>query len=409
MSMILNTRRQFLQTIGAAGAVSLSGALPGLWSRCLAAETTAAANDRILVLIQLAGGNDGLNTVVPTADDAYYRARPGIAIGRGAALGLNDRVGLHPSLTGFRKLWDAGRLAIVEGVGYPQPDRSHFRSMDIWHSAAPENLYPETGWIGRSLDQLTLRPQDSREAACVGMDKQPLACIGEKVTPPTIQRLDDFRLNRLPSGNRGVDSPQWISASTGSASGELEFLRRSAVATVASARRLENLADYRPAIEYPSSGLGQKLRLVAQMIAAELPTRIFFVSLEGFDTHAQQQPGHAALLAELSSAVEAFVGDLDEHGLGQRVLVTTFSEFGRRVAENGSLGTDHGAASVLFAVTPDGKGGLYGTAPSLTDLDDGDPKFTTDFRRVYATILDRWLEIPSAPVLGGDFAPLAFA
>jgi len=322
---------------------------------------------------------------------------------------LNDRLGLHPGLESFRKLWDANRLAVVEGVGYPQPDRSHFRSMDIWHSARPQDEFPTTGWLGRSFDWIANHPDDAREAACIGMNKQPLACLGAKSIPPTIQRLEEFRLVHRPHRDQGVDSPAWATAAKSTdAAGDLAFLRHSAVATLASAQRLEKLSDYRPAVDYPGTGLGQRLKLVAQMIAADLPTRIFFVSLDGFDTHAQQLPGHAALLRELSDAVAAFLQDLDEQHATDRVIVATFSEFGRRLAENGSLGTDHGAASVLFAVTPPGHGGCYGSPPSLTDLDDGDPKFTTDFRQVYATLLDRWLEIPSRPVLGEDFVPVPF-
>lgn len=404
----MRNRRDFLKVIGAASAVSFGTNLPGVWSRCFAAEKPPA-NDRVLVLIQLAGGNDGLNTAVPIRDDAYYRARPALAVGQDAALPLNDRLGLHPSLESFRKLWDANRLAVVEGVGYPQPDRSHFRSMDIWHSAQPKDEYPTTGWLGRGFDLLADRRDDAREAACIGLQKQPLACLGAKSIPPTIQRLEEFRLVHRPGHDQGVDSPAWsASAKTADAAGDLAFLQQSAVATLASAQRLEKLSDYRPAVDYPGTGLGQRLKLVAQMIAADLPTRVFFVSLDGFDTHAQRLPGHAALLRELSDAVAAFLQDLDEQHATERVVVATFSEFGRRLAENGSLGTDHGAASVLFAVTPPGHGGCYGSPPSLTDLDDGDPKFTTDFRQVYATLLDRWLEIPSRPVLGEDFVPVPF-
>lgn len=402
------TRRAFLQTLGATSAVAIGTTAPAWWARCLAAETPAP-RDRILVLIQLAGGNDGLNTVIPIGDDAYYRARPGIAIGRNAALTLNDRLGLHPSLEGLHKLWESQRLAVVEGVGYPQPDRSHFRSMDIWHSAAPETTTPTTGWIGRALDVLGETPTDDREGVCIGLEKQPLACIGAKVTPPTIQRLEEFRLRAPRAGAVGVDHPGWSPLAQAPADGELAFLRRSARTTLTSARRLASLTEGRTAADYPATGLAQRLQLVSRMIAADLPTRVFFVSLDGFDTHAQQQPGHAALLAELSGAISAFMTDMAEQGQADRVLLATFSEFGRRLAENGSLGTDHGAASVLFAVTPPGRGGLYGQAPSLTDLDDGDPKFTTDFRRVYATWLDRWLGIPSHAILGGDYAPLDFA
>lgn len=405
------SRREFLQLTGSASAISLGGLLPQVWSRCLAAETPPASRDRILVVIQLAGGNDGLNTLVPIDNDDYYKARPGIAIGRQAALKLNDRLGLHPSLTSFREFWEAGRLAIIEGVGYPQPDRSHFRSMDIWHSAQPQEAYPQTGWIGRSLDVAQARPTDRREAACIGMAKQPLACIGAAALPPTIQRLEDFRLQRKAGQPGGLDSPQWtqaVATTSSSDSTDLAFLRRASQATVTSARQLEKLSERQGPGSYPQSEFAKRLRLVSQMISAELPTRIYFVSLDGFDTHSQQLPGHATLLRELSEGVGAFLKDLEEQGLTDRVLLSTFSEFGRRVAENGSLGTDHGSASVLFCITPPGKGGVYGQAPSLTDLDDGDPKFTTDFRHVYATLLDQWLELPSHEVLGGQYEPLPF-
>jgi uncharacterized protein (DUF1501 family) len=401
------TRRDFLRVLGATGLVSLHGLPPRFLSRALAAEGNKPG-ERVLVLIQLAGGNDGLNTVVPYADPIYHRARPALAIGEGSVLKLNDTLGLHPSLTGLQKLWDQGRLGIVQGVGYPQPDRSHFRSMDIWHTAQPDVTQPQTGWVGRTLDAATEASHGVREAAAVGLERLPLALVGNRVVPPTIQKLDVFKLNE--AGGQPLRSAAWkVATEAASAAGsQLDFLRRSARASLASADRLKSLGDsYQTAVDYPSTGLSQQLKLVAQMIAADLPARIYFVSLDGFDTHAQQLPGHAALMAELSGAIAAFTADLEEHGLTQRVLTATFSEFGRRVAENGSLGTDHGAASSMFVVGPN-RGGLFGTAPSLTDLDDGDPKFTTDFRRVYATLLEKWLEVDATPALGGKFAPVEF-
>ena len=407
-----SARREFLKVVGAAGLVSLNALPPRFWSQALADDQPSRTGERVLVLIQLAGGNDSLNTVVPFADPAYHKARPALAIGEGAVLKLNDSLGLHPSLDGLQKLWDAGRLGIVQGVGYAQPDRSHFRSMDIWHTANPDVTTPQTGWLGRTLDAAADSTTQTLEAAAVGLDKLPLALVGNRVVPPTIQKLDAFRLNE-PSGQTGAHplrSEAWKKAAdvASGAGSDLDFLRRSARASLASADRLKSLGDtYQTSVEYPSTGLSQRLKLVAQMIVAELPARIYFVSLDGFDTHAQQLPGHAALMAELSGAISAFVADLEEHKLSQRVALATFSEFGRRVAENGSLGTDHGAAASLFTVTPN-KGGLFGAAPSLndTDLDDGDPKFTTDFRRVYATLLERWLEVDAGPALGGKFEPL---
>lgn len=400
MSRNQPTRREFLRAAGAAGILSLTGTAPQ-WTRCLAADALRKT-DRILVLIQLAGGNDGLNTFVPFQNDEYHKARPGIGLGAEAVLKLDDELGLHPSLTGFRKLWDAGRLAIVDGVGYPHPDRSHFRSMDIWHSAQPDSIDPRTGWIGRVLDNAAQSGQPL-EAAGIGIAKAPLAMTGRQTASPTIQRLEEFRL--LEPAALG-----FVPSDATSGDGDLGYLQQTAITTLASAERLKSLPGKASSSSgYPTTGLGGHLHLVGQMIAAELPTRVFFVSLDGFDTHAQQAPGHAALLAELSGAVAAFVTDLDERGLSDRVLIAGFSEFGRRVKENGSLGTDHGAAASLFAITPAGRGGRYGRMPSLTDLDDGDLKFTTDFRRVYATLLERWLGVPSEPVLGGKYEPLGFA
>lgn len=412
MTRLQQTRRDFLKVVGSTTAVSLSGGIPVFWRECSGATSSGDFSDRIVVLIQLAGGNDGLNTVIPVADDAYYRARPGIGIPRPTTIPLTDEIALHPSLKGLEGLWKDKRLAIIEGVGYPQPDRSHFRSMDIWQSAQPAAVAPDSGWIGRSLDFWDQEGKQTREAACIGFDKQPLACVGARVIPPTIQRLEDFQLRPSAQGERGIGHPAWGELVQqpwpDEANSELAFLRRSASSTVASAQRLQSLHKATPTGEYPDTRLGAQLRLVGQMIAADLPTRIFYLSLEGFDTHAQQQGGHAALLAELGNSVQAFMRHMDQSGQSERIVLSTLSEFGRRVAENGSLGTDHGAASVLLSVVPAGRGGVFGKRPSLTDLDDGDLKYTTDFRRVYATLLEKWLGVSAAPILGESFETLDF-
>lgn len=407
-----STRREFLRLFGSAGLLSLSGPPPVVLSRAFADDQAQLGPDRrVLVLIQLAGGNDGLNTVVPFADDEYYRRRPGIGLSAAAVLKLSDRFGLHPSLTGLRDLFDAGRLAVVHGVGYPHPDRSHFRSMDIWHSAQPEIESPRDGWLGRALEWRFDHGRPGGEGLALGVERLPLALVSARVPVPTLRRIDDWKLaepdSSLANRRRKRELVE-TSAATPSV-GELEFLRQATKTAVAAADRLASLTkDYQASAEYPGTKLAQQLKLVAQFIAADAPTRVFFLSLDGFDTHSQQQPGHAALLAELSGAIAAFHADLDGHGLGDRVMTATFSEFGRRVEENGSLGTDHGAASMLFAVTTAGKGGFYGAMPSLTDLVDGDLKYSTDFRQVYATWLDRWLEISSPAVLGATFEPVPF-
>lgn len=402
-----SSRREFLQLLGSAGIVSLGVMPPRFLARAAESPAGMASRDRrVLVLIQLAGGNDGLNTLVPYGDPAYQKARPGIGINKGQALRLNDHVGLHPSLTGMKDLYDEGKLAIVQGVGYPNPDRSHFRSMDIWQSAQPLNENPRDGWLGRALEWQFDRQPSLAEALTLGTDKLPLAFVSTRVNVPTLRRLEEFQLvdGQGPVANRDLTRSAMKQLSSKPATGELDFLRRATTTALTSAHRLKSLSStYRTTVNYPSTGLASRLKLIAQMLTADLPARMFLVSLDGFDTHSQQQAGHAALLAELSGAIRAFEQDLVEHKLSDRVMLATYSEFGRRVAENGSLGTDHGAASMLFALTPTGKAGLHGTHPSLTDLTDGDLKFNLDFRSVYATLLDKWLEIPSQQILGGDF------
>jgi len=408
-----SSRREFLKLLGMAGGISL-GALPPRFLVQAAESPGAISYDkRVLVVIQLAGGNDGLNTVVPYGDPAYEKARPGIGIPKPQVLKLNGEFGLHPNLTGIRDLYDEGKLAIIQGVGYPNPDRSHFRSMDIWQSAQPENETPRDGWLGRGLEWQFEKRSELAEGLTIGTDKLPLAFTSTRINVPTLRRLEDFQLidGHGSSINRDLTrtAQKRLAGSPDSAIGELDFLRRATTTALTSADRLKSLSSaYRTTVSYPSTGLANRLKLIAQMLTADLPTRIFFVSLDGFDTHSQQQPGHAALMAELSGAIRAFEQDLVEHKLSDRVCLATFSEFGRRVAENGSLGTDHGAASMLFALTPTGKSGFHGQHPSLTDLTDGDLKFNIDFRSVYATLLDRWLEIPSQNVLGGKFDPQGF-
>ena len=408
---ITSNRREFLKQFGAASVISLAATPPQFLARA-ADVAVANADARVLVLIQLAGGNDGLNSLVPYGDPTYYKARPGIGIPKNQVLRINDHIGLHPRLTGLKELYDEGNLSIVQGVGYPQTDRSHFRSMDIWQSAQPLNPVPRDGWLGRALEWEFDRQPARAEGLTLGTDKLPLAFVSGRVSVPTLRRLEDFQL----VAGHGPESHQRLKKeilnriiqSPAQGERELDFLRRTTATAMTSADRLKSMAtNYKAAVDYPATGLANRLKLSAQMIAAELPTRMFFVSLDGFDTHAQQEGGHAALLAELGGAILAFQRDLAGHGLADQVLLSTFSEFGRRVAENGSLGTDHGAASMLFALSPN-KGGLYGTHPSMTDLEDGDLKHTSDFRSVYASLLN-WLQIPSEPVLGERFDPIGFA
>lgn len=415
-------RRVFLQQLGTAGIVSLGISPPAFLSRAAWAIDAAQARStsgRVLVLVQLSGGNDGLNTVIPHGDAEYYKARPGIGIARPNVLKIDDALGLHPQMTGFKELYDEGQLAIVQGVGYPNPDRSHFRSMDIWHSARPDADYTQDGWLGRGLDQTVEGHAGELRALALGTNRLPLALLGAKVNVPSVSNLAGYHLELGggPEANRtlqrrlmGELADRTANAgSAGAAAGNLDFLRKTTLSAFSSADKLKEVtASYKPAATYPTNGLGEKLKIVAQIIAGDLGTRVIFVSLDGFDTHAQQAPAHQGLLGELSSAVRAFFTDLKGHNLDQRVVLATYSEFGRRVKENGSLGTDHGAASQVFVAGPTVKAGLVGKHPSLTDLVEGDLKFHTDFRSVYSTLLTRVLDWPAETVLGGKFPLVEF-
>ena len=401
-------RRHFLTR--SAGIVAIGAAPPAFLSRAVAASAKNDPDQRILVIVQLAGGNDGVNTVVPWADDAYHAARPSLAIGKDAVLRINDHIGLHPQLAGMKSLYDEGSLSILQGIGYPLPNRSHFRSMDIWNTAHPEAELTGDGWLGRALDSSAAKFAGKVPALALGVENLPLALVAPRTNVPSIRSLDDYQLRFGPESDQklmGTLAKQLAAGKPGP--DDLSFIRQTLGTALTSAERLKEVAAaYQPAAPYPLTQLAGNLKTVAQLIAGELGTRIFFVSLGGFDTHSRQAGSHGALMAELSGAVSAFFKDLRAHGLADQVLLATYSEFGRRLKENGSLGTDHGAASQMFVVSGAVKAGVFGDHPSLTDLDDGDLKHATDFRSVYATLLDHWLRIPSEPVLGGKFAPLEF-
>ncbi len=399
-------RRHFLRQ--SAGLVALGASAPAFLSRAIAADKSDP-DQRILVIVQLAGGNDGVNTVVPYADDAYHAARPSLAFKKDAVLKVNDHIGLHPGLAGMKALYDEGSLSILQGVGYPHPNRSHFRSMDIWNTGQPESEITGDGWLGRALDSSESRFGGKVPALALGVENLPLALVAPRTNVPSIRSLDDYQL-RFGGEDQAMKTALARKLAEGKAdTNDLSFIRQTLGTAIDSAARLKEVAaSYVPVAPYPQTALAGNLKTVDQLIAGELGTRIFFVSLGGFDTHSRQAGSHAALLAELSGAVSAFFADLRAHKLADRVLLATYSEFGRRLKENGSLGTDHGAASQMFIVSGAHKGGVHGAHPSLTDLDDGDLKHATDFRSVYATLLDRWLGIPSEPVLGGKFAPVEF-
>jgi uncharacterized protein (DUF1501 family) len=388
--------------------VALTGAIPNFLGRA-AAQTPQAqrqgARDTILVVVQLTGGNDGLNTVIPQRDPNYARLRPTLRIQN--ALRVNDDIGLHPSLAGMHGLLQDNALCIVQGVGYPNPSQSHFRSMDIWHAASTADALTE-GWIGRALRHV---PAASSFHLANQNEAAPLALTGAPARVPTIAALDDFqhRLQAADAGDRRrqralldrVSQPAENQASL------LDFVQRTAVQTYASSQRLAAIGrDYQPRVPYPASALGNHLKLAAQLIDAGLGARLFYVTQDGFDTHAGQLPVHANLLRDVSDSITAFYRDLAARGQGERVLIMTFSEFGRRGPQNGSQGTDHGSGAPMLLVGGRVRSGLVGAHPSLVNLQQGNLPFATDFRQVYATVLDQWLGVPSRQILGQEFAPV---
>jgi uncharacterized protein (DUF1501 family) len=364
------------------------------------------SQDTLLVVVQLTGGNDGLNTVIPFKDPLYAQYRPTLKLPTDQLKKLDDQHGLHPSLEGLAELYQDQALCVVQGVGYPNPSQSHFRSMDIWHAGSTADTLTE-GWLGRAMSRMN--PAHGFHVGAAN-EATPLALAGAPAKVPTLTRLEDFQLRTLAgSGTDRQEQKKLIEASVATsdrAGGLLDFVKRTAVSTYASSDRLRELVrGYEPKVAYPETGLGNRLKLVAQLIEANLGARIFYVSIDGFDTHATQAEAHANLLREVSGAITAFHKDLTARGHGDRLLTMTFSEFGRRAKENGSKGTDHGSAAPLFLVGKRVKPGIIGAHPRLDRLDDGNLVHHTDFRQVYAAILDRWLGVPSAEILGSGFKP----
>lgn len=407
MNRLNANRRRFLAgSLTASAGLAIGGAMPGPWMHALA-NKVAGGSDRILIVIQLSGGNDGLNTVIPYADEAYQRARPKLAIPISDVRKFDDRVGLHPSLGGVEKMLESGRFSIVQGVGYSAPNRSHFESMDIWHSCHRKAERGTEGWLGRWIAaQSTAMPGDSL-GLHLGSDQQPLALAGRGVQVPSIASIERFRLKVADDGL--VDQSEIETRDAGNAAdatgGELlGFLSASTAAAADASARIEKALETPDAAgDFPDTQLGEKLRVISRLIVAGLSTKVYYVTLDGFDTHSQQPQAHAALLRQWSDALESLVRRLEQAGQADRVLVMTFSEFGRRVAENASDGTDHGAAAPMFLSGPRLPKAVFGDFPSLTDLEDGDLKFTTDFRSVYATVIEKWFQTASQPILGEAF------
>ncbi len=395
----MHSRRDFLKR---ASLVALAPVVPTF----LARTARAAAPDkdgRILVVVQLDGGNDGINTVVPFADEGYAKCRPTLRLRKEQLVKVNDSVGLHPEMTDAGQLLESGRLAILQAVGYPNPNRSHFESMAIWHTA---RFDPEErgglGWIGRGLDGGPAPPGGVPAAVFVGGRQMPVALRSRRSVASGLTRPEDFVLApEAKPGRAGLGAEPKDDL--------LAFVRRSALDGYATAERMADVVRAADgSARYPATDLGQQLRLVARLIKGGVGTRVYYARQPGYDTHVTQLGPHAALLRELSAALKAFLDDLAAAKLAERVTVLAFSEFARTVKENGNAGTDHGTAGPVFLAGPAVKVGVVGTMPKLLDPDPkhGDLRVGTDFRAVYATVLEDWLGLPAKTALGGTFERL---
>jgi uncharacterized protein (DUF1501 family) len=365
----------------------------------------SASKDNILVVIQLSGGNDGLGTVIPYSDPTFFSSRPTLAPDNAGILKLTDSIGLHPNLPGLKSLFDNGHMAIMQGVGYPNPNRSHFRSMQIWQSARPDVNEP-TGWLGRFLEADDDDDENTLRAINIG-NLVPRTLWTETTLVPSITNLESyqFRTDGRYLGDPAAQLDTIHHLCEHATHGPFEeYVSQAAQDAFLSSDLLKDaVARYQSDVKYGDNPFAEGMRLIAQVINADLGTRIFYISLGGFDTHANQAAVHANLLKLLDEGVAAFYKDLERMGKADKVAVMTFSEFGRRVKENGSRGTDHGAGSCMFVAGPAVAGGPIGNHPKLDDLDSGDLKHAVDFRRVYATILDEWLGCNSQIVLAGKF------
>ncbi len=379
-------RRSFLKT---SSLLALAPTVPGFLART-ARAAEPKKDERVLVVVQMDGGNDALNTVVPFKDPNYAKLRPRLKVNEKDAVKLTDGVGLHPQLRSLDKLRESGQLAVIAGVGYPNPNRSHFRSMAIWHTARfdPEE-HTSYGWIGRALDQRT------EQAMLVGNDGVPVALRGRRSSAVALGRMEDLTLIDPATAKLGVQN-------NGAKDELLDFVRRQSVDAYSASEKLASLPRGGDDANYPGTGLGERLRLVARLMKSGLGARVFYTLQGGFDTHSAQFFSHLQLMNEFAGAVSAFFADVAAAKLAERVTLLAFSEFGRTIKQNASAGTDHGTAGAVFLAGPGVTGGLHGKLPDLTDLVQGEPKMTTDFRRIYASVLEDWLKLSPKESLGAE-------
>jgi uncharacterized protein (DUF1501 family) len=374
--------------------LALGSGAPSLLSRSALA---AQSKDKILVVVNLFGGNDQLNTLIPFRNDLYYRRRPNIAIERNKVLDLGEKgqkLGLHPELRPFMGMWDSGELALIPQVGYPNPNRSHFISTSIWHTADPSHRETE-GWLGRWGDL-----QDDPFCDTFIGGATPEALMGDKRSAPAIASVEGFTL-RMPPAMEAAFERELGQARKGT----LEDVRRAMSNLKGAINKIGQIRTYTNKAQYPNHPFGTGVADVARMIAGNLGSQVYYTNLGGWDTHASQLPRQAELLGYLAQTLAAFRQDMKALGKDKDVLTMVFSEFGRRVEENSSFGTDHGKGGLMLVLGGGVKGGLYGSEPDLEDLDDGDLKYRTDFRNVYASSL-QWIAANPKEVLGGEYRGL---
>ncbi len=398
---MLIKRKEFIQI----GSLATASLLLPKFMKAFELPKMVPPGNKVLVVLQLSGGNDGLNTVIPVRNDIYYKSRPKLGIQKNDALSLTDEVGINPALAAFKGLYDEGSLGVMNGVGYPNPDRSHFRSMDIWHSASNSNEFVTSGWIGRYLD-----------AQCSGCDKPTqaleiddvlsLALKGENMNG--IAMKDPRRLYTTSHEKYYKD----LLAQHKEAQGEqtVDYLYKTMAETLSSADYIFEQSKLHPTgATYPTTGLGQSLKTIASLILSDINTKVYYVSLGSFDTHVAQEGQQKRLFTELNDAVKAFTEDLKANNRFQDVMLMTFSEFGRRVNQNASGGTDHGTANNMFFISGGlQQKGILNPMPDLSDLQEGDLKYQVDFKNVYATVLNNWLKADDQKILGRRYDHLGF-
>jgi uncharacterized protein (DUF1501 family) len=404
-------RKEFLQISGLASASLLVPRfLNAFAANKIAERNILPAGDKSLVIIQMSGGNDGLNTVIPYSNDDYYSYRPNIAIPKSEVLTLTGDLGLNPELKAFKDLYDKGFLTILNNVGYPNPDRSHFRSMDIWQSASGSDSFLQTGWIGRYLDNECSGCSGS--AAIEVDDTLSLAMKGELKKGMAVSNINRLHQDAQRKFYRDISSSYQAPnpAILRDSESTLDYIYKTQAETLSSADYLfENYKPGNSYVDYPKAEFGKNLQTIACLINAGITSKVYYVSLGSFDTHVGQKDRQQRLFQTMSDCLSAFTQDLQKSNRFKDTLIMTFSEFGRRVKENASNGTDHGTANNMFLISGAlQKPGIYNDHANLADLDNYDLKYKVDFRSVYATVLNKWLKADAARIINGQFEMLDF-